>query len=86
MAATKSYLVGPGQRFTYPADPVSLRIVTDAGGVSQLSDEQRAKVKFKTVSSGADCSDMSQPALRIYLERGWVLDVTKPSKEKGDGK
>lgn len=69
------YSVAAGQQFTYPADPISLRLVREAGGVSQMSEEDREKVKFKTVSEGEDCTDMPEPALGIYIARGWVHDT-----------
>lgn len=70
----KRYRVVEGE-FTYPADPISLRAIRDAGGLSQMSDEDKAKLKFKTVVVGDECSDMPEPALSIYTERGWVAEV-----------
>lgn len=81
---SKRYRVAEGREFTYPADPISLRAVKEAGGVSQLTDEQRRKIKFKTVKSGEDCGDMPQSSLGIYVARGWVIvdvpvvETTKP--------
>lgn len=74
------FTVAPGREFTYPADPISLRAVKDAGGVSKLSDEDRAKIKFKTVRAGQDCSDMPEPAKSIYLQREWIIPGAAPSK------
>ena len=71
------YKVAEGQEFTYPADPISLRAVVDAQGVSNLTEEDREKIKFKTVIAGEDCSDMPKSSLDIYLERGWVIDSEK---------
>jgi len=68
------YIVAEGQEFSYPADPESLGIIKNAGGRSQLSDEIRAKVKFKTVKEGEDCGDMPKSARELYLSRGWVID------------
>jgi hypothetical protein len=71
---SKTYTVAEGHEFTYPADAISLRMVLDAGGVSQLTDEQREKIKFKVVKSGEDCTDMPVSSRNIYVQRGWVLE------------
>lgn len=71
----KCYTVAEDREFTYPADPISLRMVQDAGGVSQLTETQRQKIKFKTVRSGQDCSDMPLSSRAEYVRRGWVLEV-----------
>jgi len=68
------YTVAEGQEFVYPDGPINLRLVQDAKGVSNLSDEARAKIKFKTVVAGQNCSDMPKSSLEVYVERGWVLD------------
>lgn len=75
------YIVGPGQEFAYPADTASLKLVKFVGGFSKLSDEQKKSVKYKTVGEGQDCSDMPADSLKIYLERGWVIEsqvITPP--------
>lgn len=66
------------EEFVYPADPISLRKVKDAGGVSQLTPEERELIKFKSVKPGDDCSDLPEPALSIYLSRGWVVEEDAP--------
>lgn len=66
--------------FAYPADAESLRIVREAGGFSQLSDEQKAAVRYKRVSPGEDCSDMPVESLAMYLERGEVVRVALAPK------
>ncbi|MCG3776797.1 MAG: hypothetical protein JW395_3668 [Nitrospira sp.] len=79
---SKRCVVAEGQEFIYPADPISLRLVREAGGVSKLTPEERAKIKFKTVKSGEECSDLPEPAFSIYVERGWILvsESSKPAK------
>jgi len=74
-----NYIVAEGHEFTYPADAISLQLVRQAGGVSKLTDDQRERISFKTVKAGDDCSDMPQPALGIYINRGWVIPRTNPS-------
>jgi hypothetical protein len=71
----KSYTVAEGQRFTYPADAMSLSTIMAAGGVSKLSEEAKKRVKMKTVTSGQDCSDMPASSRDIYVQRGWVKEV-----------
>ena len=63
----------PRSKFTYPANPISQRLVKDAGGLSQMSDKDRKKIKFKTVRPGDACSDMPQTTLDVYVPRGWVV-------------
>ena len=76
----KRYVVVDGA-YTYPADPVSLRIIKDAGGLSKVSEEQRMFLEFKQVNPGDDCSDMPEPALGIYVSRGWVREVDEEDGE-----
>lgn len=76
----RRYVVAPGvdghtPEFVYPADPNSFRLIKNAGGLTKMTEKERAGLKFKTVHAGDDCSDMPQPALGIYLERGWVIVV-----------
>jgi hypothetical protein len=73
------YIVAEGQEFCYPADPISLKIVQDAGGLSKLSPEQRLQVKYKRVKAGEDCSDMSASGLAFHLSVGEVIEVGGPS-------
>lgn len=75
---------------SYPADAESLALIVNAGGRSQLTDEQRAKVKLKTVGPGDDCTDMPESTIKIFLERGWIEEVldapvsaAKPKSVKG---
>jgi hypothetical protein len=72
----KRFVVVEGN-YTYPADPTSLRIIRDAGGLSQIPTEQREFLKFKDVGPGDDCSDMPDPALSIYMSRGWIKVVVE---------
>lgn len=76
---SKRFVVAPAEdgripEFVYPADAASLKIIRDNGGLSQMEDADRAKLKFKTVHVGQDCSDMPEPALSIYIGRGWVIE------------
>lgn len=68
------FRVAPGHEFHYPADPTSLKIVQDAGGVSKLSPEQRLQVTYKKVAAGEDCSDMPPSALAFHLSVGEVIE------------
>ncbi len=80
----KHYTVAAGQEFVYPADAMSLQKIRAAGGLSQMTKEDKSLLKFKTVLGGQDCSDMPEPALSLYLERGWVVEAESkksPSKE-----
>lgn len=74
---SKQYRVAKGFEFAYPADPESEALVKNAGGRSNLSDADRAKVKFKTVTEGQDCSDMPASSIPLYLDRGWIEEGDK---------
>ena len=75
----KRYTVAPGHTFTYPADPISLRLMRDAhGDLNNVPEKERHHVKHKTVSSGQDCGDMPVGALAVYLSRGWVIEEVIP--------
>lgn len=79
------FVVAKDQEFTYPKDAVSLKLVQDAGGVSKMSPENRARVAFKTVTAGQFCDDMPKSSLDVYLERGWVIDTKiQISKKEGN--
>lgn len=78
---SKRFRVNGEHTFTYPADPLSLRAILDAQGMSNMSEEDKAKLKMKTVGPGGDCSDMPASSLAIYLERGWVVEELNPKKE-----
>ena len=62
--------------FTYPADPESLRLVREGGGLSKLTPEDRARVRMKEVAIGDFCDDMPAEAQARYLERGDLERVT----------
>lgn len=79
---SQRYTVADGQEFTYPADPISLRLVKEAGGVSKLTPEDREKIKFKTVKGGDECGDLPEPARSIYIERGWIIVSEQPKLVK----
>jgi hypothetical protein len=68
------YIVGPGYEFAYPADAASEKLVKFVGGRSKLTAEQAKDVKYKVVTEGQDCSDMPSESLKLYLERGWVIE------------
>lgn len=78
---SKHYTVAEGCEFTYPADVASLRLVQKAGGVSKLSNEELSRIKFKTVKSGDDCSDMPLSSLQVYLSRGDIIETVSPERE-----
>ena len=58
----------------YPT-PQSLAIVNQAGGLSKLTPEQRAKVKTKRVEPGGWCDDVPASALPYLLEAQKVEEV-----------
>ncbi len=60
--------------FAYPCG-ADLAAVREAGGFSSLPEDMRAKIRFKTVRPGEDCSDMPAESLAHYLERGDVARV-----------
>lgn len=60
--------------FAYPVG-ADLALVRKAGGFSKLPEDQRAKIRFKSVSIGQDCSDMPAESLAHYLTRGDVARV-----------
>tara|TARA_R110000824_G_scaffold8899_3_gene40388 strand:- start:4880 stop:5119 length:240 start_codon:yes stop_codon:yes gene_type:complete len=67
---------------SYP-DPTSLAIVEKAGGLSKLSDEQRAKVKMKDVKAGGFCDDMPAKSIKNFLKWGYIREVdSEPKKGK----
>jgi len=75
----RNYIVAPGHEFNYPADSTSEAAIKRAGGRSKMTAEALKQLKFKTAREGEDCSDMPKDALKLYLERGWVL-VGEPVK------
>lgn len=71
---SKTYIVGPGREFNYPANDFSAKIIHRAGGRSKLTETDKLQVKIKTVLEGDDCSDMPKDALKLYISRGWVVE------------
>ena len=70
---------------SYP-DSASLKIVQKAGGLSKLSDEQRAKVKIKNVKAGGFCDDIPEDSRKNFLKLGYIREVeSKTSASKSDG-
>lgn len=66
--------VAVSRGFAYPVG-ADLALVRQAGGFSRLPEDQRARVRFKTVRPGEDCSDMPSESLARYLTRGDVARV-----------
>jgi len=77
--AKPRFIVAPGHVFNY-TDEAGDKIVKAAGGRSKMSDSDKARVKFKTVTEGQDCGDMPKEAFNLYLERGWIIDQNEPSE------
>ncbi len=63
----------------YPT-PQSLAIVNQAGGLSKLTPEQRAKVKTKRVEAGGWCDDVPASALPYLLQARKVEEVEVEEK------
>lgn len=76
------YTVAEGQEFNYPADATSAAIIKKAGGRRKLTDADKLKVKYKTVTAGEDCSDMPAEPLALYLSRGLIIAHTEAEKVK----
>ena len=78
----KKFIVAPGAEFNYAADEVTEKLITNAGGRRNLTDEQLGMVKFKTVSAGEDCSDMRpKETMDLYISRGWIIEAEAPKPE-----
>jgi len=76
----KTYRLIYSGAVTYPADPISLRAIKDAQGLSNLTEEQKSKLKFKTVQPGEDCSDMPKESLVLFLEAGRIEEYVDAPK------
>lgn len=72
----KIYIAGEGREFNYPADLMSQQIIATAGGRRTLTEDQQKQVKYKTVRTGQDCSDMPVEVRDLYVSRGWVIEQT----------
>jgi len=72
-------LVVVSRGFAYPTGD-GLALVRKAGGLSKLSPADRARVRFKSVGVGGDCSDMPAESAALYLERGDIALVA-PEKD-----
>jgi len=82
---------------TYP-DASSLEIVREAGGLSKLTPEQRAKVKLREIKPGEWCDDVPKESREHLIEKGTVVlvQIEEPKahegfprgqrKQKGEGK
>ena len=64
---------------TYPA-PGSLKAVLDAGGLSKMTDEQRAKVTFKRVKAGSYTDHIPEKSIKALLKDG---SIKAESRRKG---
>jgi len=71
------------RQFKYPANAESLALVLAAGGIAKLTPEDRAKVTFKRVDVGGDCSDMPAESIPLRLARGEItrLGAVSPTPE-----
>ena len=71
---------------TYPA-PGSLKAVQSAGGLSKMSDEQRAKVVFKHVKAGGYADNIPEKSVKWLLKGGMIKVAGSPgARAKGKGK
>ena len=70
---------------SYP-DPESLKIVEKAGGLSKLTDEQRAKVKIRDIKAGGFCDDMPQKSIKSFLKLGYIREVDLSGSPKSGKK
>jgi hypothetical protein len=61
---------------SYP-DAASLKIVEKAGGLSKLTDQQRARVKVKNVKAGGFCDDIPESARKGFLRLGYIRKVSE---------
>lgn len=68
--------------FNYPVG-ASLERVRRAGGLPNLSEEERASLVIKRVEVGGDCSDMPPESVALYESRGQIVRVraAKPKDE-----
>lgn len=69
-------------RHSYPADIESAALVAASGGRSKLSPADAARVRYKTVGPGDDCSDMARETLALFVARGWVVRVVEPDADE----
>lgn len=65
---------------TYPKSE-HLKKVREAGGISKLSKEELAKIKFKRVESGGWCDDLPIESREHYISSGKVK-IVEQSEEK----
>ena len=65
---------------TYPT-PASLKVVLAAGGMTKLSEEQRAKVTLKRVPAGSYCDDIPEKSIKKLLARGHITEVGADKKK-----
>lgn len=66
--------------FRYPVG-ASVAAVVKAGGVSKMTEAQRASLTFKVVGVGDRCDDMPAASAAVYLERGDIARVTAKDEE-----
>ena len=62
--------------FLYPADAESLVLVRAAGGLSRMTEADRARVTFRRVEPGDYCDDMPVESQARYLFSGDIERVS----------
>jgi hypothetical protein len=68
--------------FRYPVG-ASIGVVARAGGLSKMTDAQRAGLVFKEAAVGERCDDMSPASAAIYIARGDIAVL--PATEVDEG-
>ena len=66
---------------SYPA-PGSLKAVQTAGGLSKMTEGQRAKVTFKHVKAGGLADSIPETSITWLLKGGMIKSVGAPAKGK----
>jgi len=69
---------------TYPT-PSSLKAVAKAGGMSKLTDEERAKVVLKSVKAGSLCDDIPESSRKWLLKSKCIEEVLPKSASQRKG-
>lgn len=64
----------------YP-DEKSQAVIKSAGGMSKLTEAQRAKLKTKKVKAGGFCDDVPPSSLKVLLKQGSVVEVGASKEE-----
>jgi hypothetical protein len=66
---------------TYPS-PGSLKAVVTAGGLSKMTEAQRAKVTFKQVKAGAYADSIPEKSIKWLLKGGMIKVAGATAKGK----